>query len=102
MGEASRADPSLVPRAIGHQDPAYTLGTGELHYNANYQLIYDNLLDLTHLSYVHENTLGRKNTGWGQAQPAFTPLDRGVRVQRWLPNSLAASYAPARRFPHPP
>src|SRR5450631_1830483 len=26
--------------------------------DANYQLIHDNLLDLTHLSYVHENTLG--------------------------------------------
>lgn len=94
MGEAARADPSLIPRAIGHEDPAYTLGTGELHYNANYQLIHDNLLDLTHLSYVHENTLGRKSTSWGQAQPTFTPLDRGVRVQRWLRNTSGASYAP--------
>ena len=94
MGEASRADISLIPRAIGHEDPDYTLGTGELHYDANYQLIHDNLLDLTHLSYVHENTLGRKSTSWGKAQPSFTLLERGVRVQRWLRDTLAASYAP--------
>jgi vanillate O-demethylase monooxygenase subunit len=94
MGQAARADHSLIPRAIGHEDPAYTVATGELHYDANYQLIHDNLLDLTHLSYVHENTLGRKNTSWGQTQPSFTPIDRGVRVERWLRNVPSASYAP--------
>ena len=94
MGDAARADPALIPRALGHEDPDYTVATGELHYDANYQLIHDNLLDLTHLSYVHENTLGRKNTSWGQTQPMLQPIERGVRVQRWLRDSLAASYAP--------
>ena len=67
MGHAARADPSLIPRALGHEDPDYTVETGELHYDANYQLIHDNLLDLTHLSYVHEHTLGRKSSEWGRA-----------------------------------
>ena len=65
-----------------------------MHYDANYQLIHDNLLDLTHLSFVHENTLGRKSLSWGRAQPLVTPLERGVRVQRWLRATTAASYAP--------
>ena len=94
MGAAARADPALIPRALGHEDPDYTVETGELHYDANYQLIHDNLLDLTHLSYVHENTLGRKNTSWGRTQPMFQSIERGVRVQRWLRDTLAASYAP--------
>jgi len=94
MGDPALADRSLIPRAIGHEDPAYSLGTGELYYDANYQLIHDNLLDLTHLSYVHENTLGRKSTSWGRTQPLVTPLERGVRVQRWLRDTTAASYAP--------
>jgi Vanillate O-demethylase oxygenase C-terminal domain/Rieske [2Fe-2S] domain len=94
MGEAARADPALIPRALGHEGPDYTVETGELHYDANYQLIHDNLLDLTHLSYVHENTLGRKSTSWGQTQPMFQSFERGVRVQRWLRDSFAASYAP--------
>ena len=96
MGEATRADPALIPRALGHEDPEYTIETGELDYDANYQLIHDNLLDLTHLSYVHENTLGRKNTSWGQTQPTSEPIERGVRVQRWLRDSFAASYAPVQ------
>jgi phenylpropionate dioxygenase-like ring-hydroxylating dioxygenase large terminal subunit len=95
MGDAALADVSVIPRAIGHDDPDYMVETGELHYDANYQLIHDNLLDLTHLSYVHENTLGRKSTKWGQEQPIFTPLERGVRVQRWLRDHTAASYMPA-------
>ena len=94
MGDPARADPALIPRAIGHGDPAYVVNTGELHYDANYQLIHDNLLDLTHLSYVHEKTLGRNNSAWGRTQPDFTPLDHGVRVKRWLRDTPAASYAP--------
>jgi nitrite reductase/ring-hydroxylating ferredoxin subunit len=94
MGDAARADRSLIPRAIGHEDPEYTIATGELRYDANYQLIHDNLLDLTHLSFVHEKTLGRGTMAWGRAQPTFTPLVRGVRVQRWLRDNLASSYAP--------
>ena len=31
---------------------------GYMHYDANYLLITDNLLDFSHLSYVHETTLG--------------------------------------------
>ena len=94
MGEAARADPALIPGALGHEDPDYTVESGELHYHANYQLIHDNLLGLTHLSYVHENTLGRKNTSWGQTRPMFQSIERGVRVQRWLRDSFAASCAP--------
>ena len=88
MGEASRADASLIPRAVGHEDLDYTVGTGELQYDAHYQLIHDNLLDLSHLSYVHEKTLGRNNTSWGRTQPTSKPLER------WLRDTLAASYAP--------
>jgi len=94
MGEPARADHALIPRAIGHDDPAYTLGTGELQYEDNYQMLHDNLLDLTHLSYVHENTLGRKSISWGQAQASSSLIPRGVRVQRWLRDTLSASYAP--------
>jgi vanillate O-demethylase monooxygenase subunit len=92
MGDAARAD---TPRAIGHESADYMIETGELNYEANYQLIHDNLLDLTHLSYVHENTLGRNSTTWGRAQPIFATLERGVRVQRWLRNHPIAPYIPA-------
>jgi vanillate O-demethylase monooxygenase subunit len=95
MGDAARADTALIPDAIGHTGSEYRIATGELRYDANYQLIHDNLLDLTHLSYVHENTLGRKSPTWGRAQPIVTQLERGVRVQRWLRDHPVAPYVPA-------
>jgi phenylpropionate dioxygenase-like ring-hydroxylating dioxygenase large terminal subunit len=55
-----------------------------LDYAANYQLINDNLLDLSHLAYVHEKTLGRGTPQWATEQPIRTRLDRGVRFQRWF------------------
>jgi phenylpropionate dioxygenase-like ring-hydroxylating dioxygenase large terminal subunit len=50
---------------------------------ANYQFILDNLLDLTHVAYVHKNTLS------GDPREATTPtqterLPNGVRVGRWM------------------
>ena len=67
MGDPASADPALIPEALGHDHPAWFMQTGQLAYEANYELINDNLLDLTHLSYVHEKTLGRNNMSWGEA-----------------------------------
>jgi hypothetical protein len=47
---------------------------------ANYELINDNLFDLTHLSYVHEKILGRNSMSWAKA----TPIERGLRIARWV------------------
>jgi phenylpropionate dioxygenase-like ring-hydroxylating dioxygenase large terminal subunit len=95
MGDAALADPLLIPRAIGHEDPDYAIETGELHYDANYQLIHDNLLDLTHLRYVHQNTLGRNNTNGSKTKQVVKNIDRGVRIQRWLRDRPVSSYAVA-------
>ena len=67
MGDPTSADPALIPEALGHDHPDWLMQTGQLAYEANYELINDNLLDLTHLSYVHEKTLGRNNMSWGEA-----------------------------------
>jgi vanillate O-demethylase monooxygenase subunit len=95
MGDVAQADASLIPRALGHDDTNYIIDTGELFYDANYQLIHDNLLDLTHLCYVHENTLGRNNPEWGRAHPIVESLRHGVRVARWIRNHTVPNYMPA-------
>jgi vanillate O-demethylase monooxygenase subunit len=96
MGDVAKADASLIPRALGHEDADYIIDTGELFYDANYQLIHDNLLDLTHLSYVHEKTLGRKNMEWGRVQPIVGALPHGVRVARWIRNHTVPPYVSAQ------
>ncbi|MEC3951400.1 aromatic ring-hydroxylating dioxygenase subunit alpha [Sphingobium sp. HWE2-09] len=83
MGDPARADPALIPPAVGFDDPHYILGRGQLDYAAEARLINDNLLDFSHLSYVHANSFGATED-WAKNRPQVIPLDRGVRVQRWL------------------
>src|SRR5690606_14784734 len=89
MGEPATADPALIPPAIGYDNPDYILGHGQLDYQAEARLINDNLLDFSHLSYVHANSFGA-GPQFAQHQPKITPIDRGVRFERWIPGTLGA------------
>ena len=51
---------------------------------AEARLINDNLLDFSHLSYVHANSFGASED-WARDRPQITMLPRGVRVERWVP-----------------
>jgi len=53
MGDSSRADPALIHDFSEFDDARHTSVTGDIHVAANYQLIADNLLDLTHGQYIH-------------------------------------------------
>jgi len=84
MGDADRADERLIPPAVGFDDPDYILGRGQLDYLAEARLINDNLLDFSHLTYVHANSFGASDT-WARSLPRIIPLERGVRFERWMP-----------------
>ena len=58
MGDPALADEALIPPAFGFDDPDYILGRGCLDYAAEARLINDNLLDFSHLSYVHADSFG--------------------------------------------
>lgn len=83
MGEADKADASLIPDTHYLDDPAWRGTPGYLHYDANYLLITDNLLDFSHLSFVHETTLGG-SAKYAGLRPKVTRNDHSVRVERWL------------------
>jgi vanillate O-demethylase monooxygenase subunit len=83
MGEAVDANPDLIPPAIGFDNPNWVLKSGQLDYDAPQAYINDNLLDLSHLAYVHANSFGA-TTGWISRQPKTSVIDRGVRVERWV------------------
>lgn len=53
MGDAERADTALVPSFEALGDDRLSWVHGQLHVNANYQLVIDNLLDLTHVEFLH-------------------------------------------------
>jgi phenylpropionate dioxygenase-like ring-hydroxylating dioxygenase large terminal subunit len=83
MGEPAKADAAKVPQLPWLSDPKWTATPGYIRLNSNYQFLIDNLLDLTHVTYVHKNTLA------GDPREATTPtkterLPDGVRVGRWM------------------
>ena len=92
MGESDKADAASIPSSIRLDDPDYQMKAGQLDYAADYLLIDDNLLDLSHLSFAHEKTLGLDMPQWADERPRITPLERGLRVQRWLRGQPVRSF----------
>jgi len=58
MGASELADPSLIPDVHWIDDPAWVPSTGYHRMEADFRLITDNLLDLSHEAYVHQRTIG--------------------------------------------
>jgi hypothetical protein len=84
MGDATRADTALLPDNHSCDDPQWLNIPGYLHYDTPYLLICDNLLDFSHLSYVHEKTLGG-SAAIAQARAVIEKIERGLRVTRKVP-----------------
>ena len=91
MGDPIRADESLIPDTHYLDDAGWRGKPGYMHYQANYLLITDNLLDFSHLSYVHETTLGG-SPKYAGIRPKITRGDRSVRVERWLLDDAPAPF----------
>lgn len=58
LGEPDLADPALISDTDWLVSSDYATVSGYLRVNANYQLVTDNLLDLTHAPFLHSATVG--------------------------------------------
>jgi phenylpropionate dioxygenase-like ring-hydroxylating dioxygenase large terminal subunit len=58
-GRAIEVEWELIPRIIGPDEGPWAMLPGQMTMDANYALLNDNLLDLTHVAYVHRNSFGR-------------------------------------------
>ncbi|MFX5351247.1 hypothetical protein ABTD19_17620, partial [Acinetobacter baumannii] len=62
-GDAAKADPAVLPNLSSiDETPPLARITGYMPTAANYQLLSDNILDLSHADYLHPDTLGGINT----------------------------------------
>ncbi len=59
-GDPARADEALLPDLHWAHDPAWAYGGGMYHIACDYRLMVDNLMDLTHETYVHATSIGQK------------------------------------------
>ncbi len=58
MGDPASADPAEIPDTHWLNDPSLTAVKGYFHLKCNYLTAIDNLLDDTHLPFVHRNSIG--------------------------------------------
>ncbi|MHA4869925.1 Rieske 2Fe-2S domain-containing protein [Duganella sp. PWIR1] len=96
MGDPQKADPVLIPACVGLDTPGLQHRTGHIEYDAYYELINDNLLDFSHLGYVHPTSFGTSED-WAYTRPKITRLERGVRVQRWVSNQASRVAGPGNK-----
>ena len=88
MSKTQGVEPTKsAPDYPHHDDPRYKFGSGNYHYNAPWQLIHDNLLDLSHLGYVHLKTIGGNARLHMNASMNVTQDGEQVRVVRQMPGS---------------
>lgn len=73
-GDPMAADTGLIPRFPNHEDPGYDYIWGKSLVPAHFELITDNLLDLSHVTFLHP--------GFGGAlfQPEFSMKQEGLTV----------------------
>lgn len=58
LGDAAKADPALVPDFHWMDDPEWAVAEGYHFIHADYHFLVDNLLDLSHETFVHPETIG--------------------------------------------
>lgn len=92
MGDPALADPGRAADCHWQVDPAWRSLPGYMHYpQADYRLITDNLLDFSHLGFVHETTLGGGRSS-AEVEPVIERFDWGARITRWYRNDPLPPY----------
>jgi phenylpropionate dioxygenase-like ring-hydroxylating dioxygenase large terminal subunit len=90
MGDPALADPAAIPDLHWNHDPAWA-GDGELIKVAcDYRLVVDNLMDLTHETFVHGSSIG--NRAVAEAPFEVTHGERFATVTRWMENIEAPPF----------
>ncbi len=90
MGDPAKADPSLIEDFHWMDDPGWRFAGELLHLDGGYELLVENLLDTTHLTFIHPTTLG--TDGFAGSEVKFERGDNFIRVTRWLMDSQPAPF----------
>jgi phenylpropionate dioxygenase-like ring-hydroxylating dioxygenase large terminal subunit len=77
MGDPALADEALVPNLFWMDDPQWTAAKGYIHMEADYRLVTDNLLDLSHETYIHASSLGNREEESIADFPATVTIEDG-------------------------
>jgi phenylpropionate dioxygenase-like ring-hydroxylating dioxygenase large terminal subunit len=88
MGDAARADAAKILDFPYHNDRARWPGKHATYpIKGNAMLMVDNLMDLTHLGYLHAKTVGGNPAQHVDAEMKTVRTASGLKFARWMRNS---------------
>jgi vanillate O-demethylase monooxygenase subunit len=89
-GDPAEADAAKLSHLPWAESPDWTCGGGLFHVNCDYRLMIDNLMDLTHETYVHATTIGQREI---DETPTKTVTEGDtVITSRHMENVMAPSF----------
>ncbi|MDB5744754.1 MAG: Rieske (2Fe-2S) domain protein [Polaromonas sp.] len=89
-GDAAQADAAKIPHFDWHDNPEWAYGGGMYHVKCDYRLMIDNLMDLTHETYVHSASIGQKEI---DEVPCKTTVEGdSVITSRFMENIMAPPF----------
>lgn len=86
-GDAAQASAQAIPDLFWADNPEWAYGGGLYHIACDYRLMVDNLMDLTHETYVHASSIGQREI---DDAPVETVLEGGQVVTRRLMQGVKA------------
>ena len=82
MGDPALADPTTIPDLHWNDDPEWASDGKVIHVKCNYRLVVDNLMDLTHETFVHAGTIGDDHVA--ESPFVTTYSENTATVTRWM------------------
>lgn len=81
-GDPALADPNLIPD-LGWFEDTQWVGDGRMtEVKADYRLVIDNLMDLTHETYVHASSIGNEALAEAPFKPSYGA--KTASITRWV------------------
>jgi vanillate O-demethylase monooxygenase subunit len=89
-GDAQLADPAAIHHLEWADNPEWAYAGGLYHIHCDYRLMIDNLMDLTHETYVHTTSIGQKEID--EAPVSTRTEGDSVVTSRFMNNVMAPPF----------
>jgi vanillate monooxygenase len=86
-GDAAKADAATIPHLHWADHPEWAFGGGMYNVKCDYRLMIDNLMDLTHETYVHASSIGQPEI---DETPCTTRVEGDEAITSRFMNNISA------------
>ncbi len=89
-GDAEKASTDTIPHLEWAVSDDWAYGGGLFHIQCDYKLMIDNLMDLTHETYVHSTSIGQKEID--EMPVKTTKVDGEIHTSRYMDGVIAPPF----------